>query len=125
MVFADELRARIPPKGTWKTAEEVIHLMSQVGLRLPGVKTTEFLGGWRGECDAPADAGGNVLGSFTDDFLEEAFERAADVAERLWKVRPQRYNLPLPPGIPTKVWFKILEMELRRVGRNPGGDSHG
>jgi hypothetical protein len=126
MVYAEELPARVPPKGLWKTPEEVIQFVANIALRLPGVTRTKFLGRWAAHKSVADqnDESTVVLGSFTDEFLERAFERAADVAERLWKVRPTDIARPVPSVIPTREWFELLRVELERE-RGWWRDSHG
>jgi hypothetical protein len=55
-----------------------------------------------------------MFGSFTDEFMERAFERAADIAERLWGVRPQSFDMPVPHGVPNREWVELLSVELEK-----------
>jgi hypothetical protein len=90
LVFDRELPGtEAPARGHMKTPEQVLFIVSQVGLRLPGVAKTGFLGGWNRPSPTKKQAlntGNMDLGSFTDEHFEKAFELAAAEANRQWGV---------------------------------------
>ena len=120
-VFDRPLRKGITsPKVTYaKTPEEMLELIANVGLRLPGVTTARFGGSWEVSKPDGYDDGGESdevsLGFLADKTFALAFETAAAEARRKWGVEIGDPEEPVPEGIPLAEWFKLLGRGMRVV----------